>query len=74
MTTHAPANRSIHPRAWLPNGRKKNTCAPRSDRHGGAGSKCLRKTMKRLMTRIQVYERMPLDRKQGCRRPGSMKP
>ena len=65
-------NASIHPRAWLPNGRKKNTCAPRAARNGGAGSKCLRKCAKRLSVRIRVYEAQ--SNKQGYHKPGSMQP
>lgn len=65
-------SQSIHPRASYPNGRKKNTASPHSDRHGGAGGKTYRKTLKRLMSRVRAYEAQA--NKQGCRKPGSMKP
>lgn len=67
-----PQSQSIHPRAIYPNGRKKNTAAPHSARHGGAGGKTHRKAQKRLMARVRAYEAQ--SDKQGCRKPGSMQP
>lgn len=65
---------SIHPRAYLPNGRKKNTAAPHSARHGGAGGKTHRKVMKRLMVRIKDWEALSPANRVGRRRPGAMQP
>ena len=74
--TARPISQSIHPRAWMPNGKLKNTCAPRSARNGGQGGKRLRKAAQRLKWRINDYERTIASNRAGAgayARPGSMK-
>ncbi len=65
-----PPQTSIHPR--VASGKKKvNTCAPRSQRNGGAGGKVLRKAAKALGIRVKDFE---VSKNSAHRRPGSMQP